>query len=173
MIALEEEREHHVGLLQHLEAVDHQRVIVQQQRPLLRRGVLQVPDLPVQEVRVLRVDAGDVVVRDRHRRSRTSAHSSTSRRIELESLRPSGRTPAGVSRSRRRSSSGRLGQVEPRHHVGEQVVVDDRGVLVRPGDAVDVERTCSPSPFSRQKPRSAHIRAVSTRMSTPSRFMKS
>jgi hypothetical protein len=30
-----------------------------------------------------------------------------------------------------------------------------------------------PSPSSRQKPRSAHIRAVSTRMSMPSRHMKS
>ena len=66
VVALQEQRQHHVGLLEHLEAVDHQRVVVQQQRPLLRRGVGQVPHLAVQEVRVLRVDPGDRVVRDGH-----------------------------------------------------------------------------------------------------------
>ena len=42
-------------------------MIVQQQRPFLRRGVLQIPDFPIKEVRVLRVDPGDLVVRDRQR----------------------------------------------------------------------------------------------------------
>ena len=174
MVTLQEQRQHDVGLLEHLEAVDHQRVVVQQQRPLVRRGVLQVPHLPVEEVRVLRVDAGAVVVRDRHRLGRRGPLVDLAR-IQIPGDRPAGRTARRRSSASRRDDLGGLGQVEPRHHVGEQVVVDHRGVLVRARSRRGCGR-CGPPvghARSRQNPRSAHIRAVSTRMSTPSRRMKS
>ena len=40
-VALQEQRQHHVGLFEHLEAVDHQRVVVHQQRPQLVGGLGQ------------------------------------------------------------------------------------------------------------------------------------
>jgi len=39
---------------------------VEQQRSLLGRGVLQIPNFSIKEVSVLRVDAGDLVEGDRH-----------------------------------------------------------------------------------------------------------
>ena len=45
LISLQEQSQHNVCLLEYLESVDHQRVIMQQQRPLVIRGVLEVPKL--------------------------------------------------------------------------------------------------------------------------------
>ena len=112
-------------------------MVVQHQRPLLRRGVLQVPDLAVQEVRVLGVDPGDLVERDGHGRGAVGPFG----HLVGSDLEPFDHPLVRVRQLSLQSPQlhGRLFEVEPRHHVGEEVVVDHRRVLVRAGDAVDVE----------------------------------
>ena len=119
---------------------------------------------------VLRVDPGDLVVRDRHRLCTGGP---------LGDFLGTQFQPFHHALVRARNLAlqlteqfRRLGQIEPGHDVGEEVVVDDRGVLVGSGYSVDVE-TAAAAAVSRQKPRSAQSLAVSTRRSTPSRFMKS
>ena len=71
-VALQVQREHDIGLLQDLEAVDDERVVVQQQRAPVFGRVLEVPQLLLQERRVLRVDAELLVERDVHVRGRAA-----------------------------------------------------------------------------------------------------
>ena len=72
-VAVEEHRQHDVGLLEHLEAVDDQRVVVQEQGPQLGGRAGEVPHLAVEEEVVLGVDAESLVERDRPSRRRTGA----------------------------------------------------------------------------------------------------
>ena len=58
--------EHDVGLLDHLVAVELERVVVQQQRVLLRRRPREVPAFAIEEVLVLQDDAELLVARDVH-----------------------------------------------------------------------------------------------------------
>ena len=65
-MALEEEGKDDVGLLEHLEAVDDQRVVVHEQGPELLGGQAEVPHLAVEEEVVLGVDVQPGVERDVH-----------------------------------------------------------------------------------------------------------
>ncbi|CAH0211428.1 hypothetical protein SRABI128_01981 [Microbacterium sp. Bi128] len=138
VIALQEQREHNVGLLEHLVPVDDQRVEVQQQGALVGRGVLEVPDLALEEHRVLRMDAERRAERDVHRLGR-HVPAIGLRRVEVHAVGHAA-VGLGVVLGEVAHRPRREAQVEPRHDVGEEVVVDDGGVLVGPGDAVDVER---------------------------------
>ena len=84
-------REHHVGLLQHLEAVDHERVVVEQQGVVVGRRVLEVPRLALEEAGVLGVDAERLVVGDEHRLGGATP------RLDLAALEP-GAPPEPVER---------------------------------------------------------------------------
>ena len=66
-VAAQVHRQHEVGLLDDLLAVQVEVGEVQQQRVLLGRGALEVPDLVLGEALGLRVDAELVVVGDEHR----------------------------------------------------------------------------------------------------------
>ena len=156
LVALQEQRQHHVGLLEHLEAVDHQRVVVQQQRPLAPAGVCARSQTSrSRKCGVLRVDAeaarrtGCASPRRRAPTPSTSASSSVEPRRTMRSY------AAGSVLGQLGARARRGAQVEARHDVGEQVVVDDGRVLVGPGDAVDVEDVVAVR--TRQKPRSAHM----------------
>ncbi len=62
----QEHRQHHVGLLQHLMAVDDERVVVQQQREVFGWRRLPVPRFEFEELGVLRVDPQFFVEGDEH-----------------------------------------------------------------------------------------------------------
>jgi hypothetical protein len=67
LVAEQEHGQHDVGLLEHLLPVDHQRVVVQQQREFIARCAVQIPLLAAQERLVLRVNAEFIVEWDVHR----------------------------------------------------------------------------------------------------------
>ena len=138
VVALQEQREHDVGLLEHLVAVDHERVEVQQQRPLVGRGVLEVPHLALEEHLVLRMDAEGRAERDVQRLGGPIPRLGLAG-VEVQAV---DHRAVGLGVVLGHLADGARGEaeVEAGHDVREQVVVDDRGVLVRPGDAVDVER---------------------------------
>ena len=118
----------------------HERVVVEQQRVLLRRRAVEVPDLAVEEVVVLQVDPE--LPRRRGRTSRSAARRHVAdlvvgrARCACDQRACSARVALGASRS---TASRGVPQVLPRHQVGVGVVVDDGGVLVGPGHAVDAE----------------------------------
>ncbi|CAH0247633.1 hypothetical protein SRABI76_03160 [Microbacterium oxydans] len=137
VVALQEQRQHDIRLLQHLEAVDHERVEVQQQRALRVRRVRQVPHLALEEQGVLRVDAEGIAVRDEHGLGRAFPGLGL---IEaeigaLDELRVVLREVGGDLAH----DPGGVAQVVARHHVRVEVVVHHGRVLVRTGHAVDVE----------------------------------
>ncbi|MNC26800.1 hypothetical protein D3C75_749450 [compost metagenome] len=66
LIAEQEQGHDQIGLLQHLVAVDDQRVIVQQQRIFICRGPPEIPFLLAQERIILRINAQRLVKRDKH-----------------------------------------------------------------------------------------------------------
>jgi hypothetical protein len=68
LVAEQEHRQHDVGLLDHLVPVDHQRVIVQQQREFLWRCGIEVPLFAAEEGVILRVDAAVFIEGHVHRR---------------------------------------------------------------------------------------------------------
>ncbi|MDF2574998.1 MAG: hypothetical protein K0S05_1910, partial [Agromyces sp.] len=136
-VALQVEREHDVGLLEHLEAVDDERVVVQQQGSAVLGGVLEVPQLLLQERGVLGVDAELLVERDVHVRGRTTPAGHLTRG-DPEAL----HEPVVGDRVEHLQvvdRAGGRGEVRPGHDVRVEVVVHDRRVLVGPGHAVDVE----------------------------------
>ena len=137
-VTLEEECQHDVGLLEHLEAVDHQRVVVQQQGPQVAGGTGEVPRLAVEEEVVLRVDAQPGVERDGHPLGAGTplADLRVGQSEAMDDLGVLGRVVAAnlLDRFDRRLEVG------PGHHVGEEVVVHHRGVFVGAGHAVDVKR---------------------------------
>jgi hypothetical protein len=112
-------------------------VEVQQQRELLPRCVLEVPHLAIEEGVVLRMDPAHSVVGDVHRSRRAlpCLHLLASEpdlfRQHLVVAGPLGLEPANLR--------GGVAEVQPRHQVRVRIVVDDGRVLVRAGDAVDVE----------------------------------
>ena len=106
---------------------------------LLVGRALPVPRLVAEEGVVLRVDA--------ERRRRTARTSQSAARVHSVDL-VVGDAGGGDERARASRDGadrshvddvGRESQREPRHHVGVDVVVDHRRVLVGAGDAVDVE----------------------------------
>ena len=128
-VAEDVQREHEVGLLDDLLAVEVEVGEVQEQRVLLGLGVLEVPDLVAGEALGLRVDAERLVPRDDH---------------VVRGVAPGGRLlEVGAERCRvagmARDRIGGGAQVPLREQVGVDVVVGDRAVLVRAGDAVDAE----------------------------------
>ena len=129
----QEHRQHDVGLLQHLVAVDDERVEVEQQRVLVGRRALPVPRLEVEERGVLRVDAEFVVERDVHRVGRRVPRVELAE-VEARSPRTRRSNASGFQSARNRHRARRVAQVEARHHVRVEVVVDDGRVLVGPGD---------------------------------------
>ena len=137
LVALQEQRQHHVGLLEHLEPVDHQGMEVQQQREFVGRGVLQVPQLAGQELLVLRMDPEGFVEGDDHALG-TGPPLLHLLRGHVQGL----HQPVPAERIGLLEFLHQVGgelQVGARHHVGEHVVVHHGRVLVGPGDAVDVE----------------------------------
>ena len=140
VLAAQERGQHDVGLLEHLVAVDDERVVVEQQR--------------------IRVDVG-VPSQSHGSSSRNDAScgwmpSSSSNGMNIASAAASQSSSSPRSRSvlrtRRASNASRVplrqepdraggvAQVEARHHVRVRVVVDDRRVLVGARDPMDVER---------------------------------
>jgi len=67
LVAQEKHGENDVGLLDHLVAVNLERVVVQEEREVAGRGRLQVPHLAVEEAGVLGMDAAPLVVGHVHR----------------------------------------------------------------------------------------------------------
>ena len=137
LVAEQEHRQHDVGLLEYLVPVDHQRMVVQQQRELLRRRSVQVPRLAVQERLVLGMDAAFFIERYVHGGRRALPG------LDLPELKPDrvhqrGVVPGPLLAQAADGGGGEI-EVQPRHQVGVGVVVDHGGVLVRPGHAVDVE----------------------------------
>ena len=119
-------------------AVDHERVVVEQQRVVGRGRRLERPRGPVEERVVLRVDAEGGVAGDPHRVGGASPD------LDLGGHQAD---PRGELAVRLRGLGGELAaqarrepEVRLRHQVRVAVVVDERGVLVRPGDLVDAER---------------------------------
>ncbi len=122
-------REHHVGLLHHLLAIQIEVGIVQHERVVLGRRRFEVPALEVREPGRLFVHAEGLVVRDRHA-GRGVPPGRGLLVVHSEFVGPV------------RMAGGRVGcgqQVLSRHQVGVEVVPGDGAVLVGSGHAVDVE----------------------------------
>ncbi len=168
LVALEEQREHHVGLLEHLEAVDHQRVEVQQQRAQLGRGLRQVPDLAVEEEVVLRVDAEAVVEADGHARGALAPLLDLVA-AEVQPARIRSNSTGSASRTVARPASTACSRLNRAITLVNRLLLT---TVVYSSGPVTPWMWKLGSPLLRQKPRSAHIRAASTRMSTPSRTRK-
>ena len=166
-LALQEQRQHDVGLLEHLEPVDDQRVVVQQQRPLRRAACSPGPTPRA------RGSAGPAGGRRGGRRTgspwrRRPAPTRRSRRRRARAARRGRRTPA------RRSARARARPRAAWRRLNRAITLVNRLSLTT---VVYSSGPVTPwmwnSLSSCQKPRSAHIRAVSTRMSMPSRMRKS
>ena len=137
-LTLQEQCQHHVGLLQNLVAVDRQRVVVQQQRALradLR--IVQIPDATMQELVVLGVDLQLLVVRDVHALGSLAPEIHLCLRNVLQVLQVAVFLRAFLFRLAHHRS--RDLQVVLGHHVCVQVVVHHGRVLVRAGHRVDLE----------------------------------
>lgn len=138
---------------------------MQQQGEVVLRRAGEIPFLKVEEVIVLRMHLQAFVIGQIHAvgglvpAKRLVAGKPGAANQILESLGPRAFEIADRARG--------VTQILARHQVGEIVVVDERGVLVGPGDTVDQNR---PSLRSEKKPRSHHSRAVSTRISAPYRL---
>ena len=128
-IAARVQREHEVGLLHDLLAVQVEVGIVEQQRVLRGVGAGEVPGLMVGEALRLRVDPEGLVPRDDHVLGRVPP---CRRLLEV------GTESGGVPRMAP-DGLGRRAQVPLSHQVGVDVVVGDRAVLIGAGDAVDAE----------------------------------
>jgi hypothetical protein len=120
---------HQVGLLDHLLAVELEVRVVQQQRILVRRRVLEVPGLVLQEVLILRVQAALLVVGHVHGIGRPLPFAAL--RFIHPQARGRLRVPGGGLHGR--------AQVELRHQVRVDVVVHEGGVLVGSRHAVNPE----------------------------------
>jgi hypothetical protein len=121
--------QHKIGLLDDLLPVQVEVGVVQEQRVVLLRGVLEVPDRVLGEALVLGMHAQALVIGNQH----------GARRVP-----PLGRlfvghpeVPREVLVPFHHVSGGR--HVSLGHQVGENVVVFHRAVLVGPGHAVDAE----------------------------------
>ena len=132
---------------------------VQQQRELVRRSVLQVPEFAEQELLILGVDAEGLVEGDEHALS-AGLPLLYLLRHHVQGLHqplPTGR----VALLQLLHQFGCEPEVRPRHHVGEHVVVHHGRVLVGTGDAMDVESfrpigLCPPETQVRPHPRRLH-----------------
>ncbi len=93
--------------------------------------MLEVPHLVTGESRRLRMHPEFLIVGDAHIPGRVPPGGGLLR-VHAEFVRPLGMPPNRVRR---------LHQILLRHHIGVDVVVGDRAVLVRPGDSIDVEGT--------------------------------
>jgi hypothetical protein len=138
LVAEQVRRQHDVGLLDHLPAVDLERVVVEEERELVRRGGVEVPHLALEEPGVLGMDAALGVERHVHR-LRGALPSLELLGLELD-LVDERDVRFRVLRLEPAHALGGVAEVQARHEVRERVVVDDRRVLVGAGDAVDVER---------------------------------
>ncbi len=139
LVAQEEHRQHDVGLLEDLVAVDHQRVVVKQQRIVIGRGRLEVPDLTLEELRVLRVDPPLLVVGHVHGLRRSApAEDLVVVEIDIAAHHP---VAVGIALAQLLQHRGGVVEVQPGHQIGEGVVVDHGGVLVGTGDGEQVEPT--------------------------------
>src|SRR5690606_37639478 len=157
-----------VRLLDDLEPVDDQRVVVQQQRALLHGRRRQIPHLPLEEVLVLRVDLQPLVVGDVHV-LRAAGPLRDLRLLELEVAHEALEASGRCSRTRR-------------HHHAAWRRLSRAITLVKRLLLTTVLYSSGPvtpwmwnfgSSRPSQNPRSSHMRAVSTRISMPSRTMKS
>jgi hypothetical protein len=151
-IAAQVHRQHEIGLLHHLLAVQVEVREVQQQGILIRLRGGEVPTRVIRVHLALLVDAQAQVERDHHPRGCVAPR----RRLLLldaELFGEVGMAPDHV----RRGAEVLLG-----HEVRVHVVVDERVVLVGTGDAVDAE------PPRRAWPRPRQRRAVLTRTSATS-----
>ena len=137
-LPLQEQCQHHIRLLQDLIAVDRQRVIVQQQGTLrLTVRVIQVPDLAVEEEIILRIDPQLLIEGDVHLLGgELPAIQLGIVELVLGSQVCVVVRPLGAHRLQHLRSHA---QVILRHHVGVEVVIHHRGVLIRTGDRVDLE----------------------------------
>ena len=144
MVPLQEQGQHDVGLLEYLEPVDHQRVVMQQQRTLVVGGVREVPQLPGEELVVLRMDAKGVIERDDH--SCGTFLPTTDLVLGEVQFGAQMLKPQRVLILHPPHDAGCVNEVRPRHDIGVEVVVDDRGVLVGPGHAMNVEFPASVDP---------------------------
>ena len=129
-VAAQMQREHEVGLLDDLLAVQVEVREVQQQRVLLGARVAAKSQTSCSVKRLgLRMDFELLVVGDEHRVGGVAPAGASS-----------SSTPSSAARCGWRSSGvGRGAQVALRHQVRVDVVVGDRAVLVGAGDAVDPE----------------------------------
>ncbi len=118
------EREHRIGLFRHAPAIDGKRVEVQQQRIFVGRGRLERPGFEREIGIVLGIDLARFVERQEHH-VRRAQHPVGLRR---------GEQPERDALARGES------QVPRRHQIGVEVVVDDRGIFVGSGHAVEDER---------------------------------
>ena len=137
-LPLQEQSQHHVRLLQDLIAVDRQRVIVQQQGPLrLTVRIVQIPDLAVEEEIILRIDPQLLIEGDVHLLGcQLPAIQLGIVELVLGSQVRVVIRPLGAHRLQHLRSHA---QVILRHHVGVEVVIHHRGVLIRAGDRVDLK----------------------------------
>ena len=137
LVALEEECQDDICLLEHLVAVDDQGVVVQQQRPARLRGLREVPQLPGEELIVLGVHPEGLVEGDDDP-GRTLLPAGDLGLVEIE-LVDEMLVPQRILDLHPSHDTSGVGQVRTRHDVGVEVVVHDRGVLVGTGDAVNME----------------------------------
>ena len=153
-VAQQEHGQNHVGLLDHLFAIDAERMVEQQQRIALRRSVAEVPGLSVQKAVILRNDLRNSSY-GTHMLSAARLHASGSAgssavfapvRCMCPGLLPAALRPPG---SRSAGSA--------RHQVRVSVVANDRVVFIRPGHAVDAE----PSLW---RPRRSRGRSIGARL---------
>ena len=128
-VAAQVHRQHEIGLLHDLLAVQVEVGEVQQQRVLVGPCRREVPDRVVREPLGLLVHAQRLVVRDQHGLRRIAP-----RRRLLQSD-----SELGAAIAVPGDRVGRRAQVLLGHQVGVDVVVGDRAVLVRARHAVDAE----------------------------------
>ena len=137
----QEESQHHIRLLNNLIAVNRQRMIVQQQRPL-RLSPILIPNFPLQEVRVLRVNTTLPIKGNTHRVG-SRAPLSRFLRPQIQAMHhlleiallhlPQALHPLGGHP-----------HVVAGHHVGKEVIVHHRGVLVGTRHPMNMELTVHP-----------------------------
>ena len=158
----QDRRQHHIGLLDDLMAVDHQRVVVEEQGIALRWRPGEVPRRLVEEAVVLEVHADRFVVRDVHLVGRLPPlrHLVVGEPRALDhrwwSAGASARARSTASAARRRFSAA--------------IRLVNRLLLTTveySSGPVTLLMTKRPPWRSQKKPSPAHIRAVSTSSSTP------
>ncbi len=118
-------------------AVDDQRVVIEKQRIVIQGRVGEVPDLLGQEIGILWMDAPLVIEGDEHLVGCTLPLPYLV--VDQPGVVHEAPVGVGVGLLEPGDDFGGVAQIRTGHKIREGVVVDDRGVLVGPGDPVDME----------------------------------